>query len=63
MVHVLLEDIKNGDFVIDVNGETKKINKQGEYFIFNGILPHGASLTGDSAKFLSFAMNTEDLVA
>lgn len=63
MVHVLLEDIKNGEFVIDVNGETRKISKQGEYFIFNGILPHGATLTGDDAKFLSFAMNSEDLVA
>lgn len=63
MVHLLLEDINNGDFIIDVNGETKKINKQGEYFIFNGIFPHGASLTGDDAKFLSFAMNAEDLVA
>ena len=61
LVHFLLDDIEDGDFVVNVNNEEKKLNKRGDYFIFNGILPHGAYLTGDKATFLTFAMNEEDL--
>jgi hypothetical protein len=63
MIHFLLEDIEEGEFVVHVNNETRKLSKKGEYFIFNGILPHGAQFLGKNAKFLTFAANCSDLPA
>jgi hypothetical protein len=62
MVHLLLEDIQDGDFIMQVNGEQRIFNKRGEYFIFDGTLSHHCRVTGKEAKFLSFAMNAEDLI-
>jgi hypothetical protein len=62
MIHFLLEDIEDGDFIVSVDREEKLLSKKGDYFIFNGILPHRASLTGQNARFVSFAMNPKDLL-
>lgn len=61
MIHFLLHDIEEGYLEVNVNGEIKKFNKKGDYFIFNGILPHSANFNGKKAKFLTLAMNEEDL--
>lgn len=62
LLHFLLEDIPDGYFSVNVNGEERKISQKGEHFIFNGIVPHGAEFNGSSAVFLVFAMNKEDLL-
>lgn len=54
--HILLEDISEGEFEIQVNREIKTLNKAGDYFIFPGQLEHSARFSGNNCSFLSFSI-------
>lgn len=51
-LHILLEDIENGEFVVGVNKEEQIITKRGQNFIFDPNIIHYAKFNGDFAKFL-----------
>ena len=61
LVHILLNDIENGEFVIKVKEDEKRINKKGDYFIFCGGNTHQASFSGNEAIFLTFAIEYKDI--
>lgn len=62
LLHLLLEDIDNGEFVTIIKNEARQFTKKGDYFIFDGIVPHRAYFTGDTAAFLVFAANNKDII-
>lgn len=55
--HILLNDICDGYFEINVNGEIKLLKLKGEFFIFPGQLEHSASFSGVGCDFLSFSIS------
>lgn len=61
LIHILLEDILNGEYVIDVKGEKKALNKKGDFFIFCGGNTHSVVFTGIEAKFLAIAVEYNNL--
>ena len=61
LTHVLLEDIPNGEFVIDVEGEKKIIKNKGDYFIFCGGNTHSAAFSGQRAKFVTFSIELKNI--
>ena len=54
--HILLDDIQEGFFEINVQNEIKTLSKRGEYFIFPGKLEHSARFNGNSCSFISFSI-------
>lgn len=65
LTHILLEDITEGEFVVDVKGEKKVLTKKGDFFIFCGGNTHSALFTGQEAKFITISIeynNINDLI-
>lgn len=60
LAHFLLSDVLDGEFVITIGGEERKMCKAGDYFIFCGEREHSAVVTGRHAKFVVFAIEKED---
>jgi quercetin dioxygenase-like cupin family protein len=51
-IHFLLNDITNGKMIVNVNDETKVLQKAGEYFIFDPMQVHSAAFEGNETTFL-----------
>jgi len=61
LIHILLEDITDGEFIIDVKGEKKTLTKKGEFFIFCGGNTHSALFTGHEAKFITISIEHNNI--
>lgn len=54
IAHMLLNDIQNeGYFEIECDNYVHRVSKQGDYFSFDGQLPHSAKCVNGEARFVS----------
>ena len=59
VLHILLQDIEGGDFIVGVGNEEKVITKRGQDFMFDPDIVHYARFEGDYAIFLMINIPTE----
>lgn len=59
VLHILLEDIQGGEFIVGVGDEERIITKRGQDFIFDPDTIHYAKFNGNFANFLMINIPTE----
>lgn len=58
-IHILLEDIHEGEFIVGVGDEERVITKKSQNFIFDPDVTHYAKFNGHCANFLAINIPTE----